>query len=121
MPAPVTQYAQISDFDVAGVNAPALVAFTTAQKNAALVNASRLLDGYFRSQFTLPFTQVGGDLGEGVIQDDEVVGSGIRTGIAASEQSRDWFASAAVTVVAEHQQRMEPERLLPRLGRVLLL
>src|SRR5436190_23778132 len=62
MPAPVTQYAQISDFDVAGVNAPALVAFTTAQKNAALVNASRLLDGYFRSQFTLPFTQVGGDV-----------------------------------------------------------
>lgn len=67
------------------------------------------------------FTQVGGDLGEGVIQDDEVVGSGIRTGVASSEQSRDWFSSAAVTVVAEHQQRMEPERLLPRLGRVLLL
>lgn len=58
----ITQYAEISDFDVAGVNASALAAFTTDQKNRALINASRLLDGYFRSHFTLPFTQVGGDV-----------------------------------------------------------
>lgn len=59
---PITQYAQPSDFDVAGVQASALASFTADQKNAALANASRLLDGYFRSQFTLPFTQVGGDV-----------------------------------------------------------
>jgi phage gp36-like protein len=62
MPTPVTQYAQISDFAVAGVPASAVAMFTDQQKNQALVNASRLLDGYFRSKFTLPFVQVGQDV-----------------------------------------------------------
>jgi phage gp36-like protein len=58
----ITQYAEISDLDVAAVNASALASFTESQKNRALVNASRLLDGYFRSRFTLPLVQVGGDV-----------------------------------------------------------
>ena len=62
MPAPITQYAQPSDLAVAGIAAAAIANFTTPQINAALVNASRLLDGYFRSKFTLPLVQVGQDV-----------------------------------------------------------
>lgn len=61
MPA-ITQYAQISDLAVAGINAAALSGFTTPQQNEALENASRLLDGYFRNKFRLPFVQVGADV-----------------------------------------------------------
>lgn len=62
MPTPVTQYGQISDFQVAGVPASAIAMFNPTQQNQALINASRLLDGYFRSKFTLPFVQVGQDV-----------------------------------------------------------
>jgi phage gp36-like protein len=62
MPAPITQYAQPSDLAVAGVAAAAIASFTTPQQNAALVNASRLLDGYFRAKFVLPLVQVGADV-----------------------------------------------------------
>jgi phage gp36-like protein len=62
MPSPITQYAQIADLAVAGINAAALSGFSTPQQNEALVNASRLLDGYLRNKFKLPLVQVGQDV-----------------------------------------------------------
>lgn len=45
-----------------GINESALRGFSGDEKNTALNNASRLMDGYFRSRFTLPLVQVGADV-----------------------------------------------------------
>jgi phage gp36-like protein len=61
-PTPVYQYATIAQLSLSGVQPAALSGFTDPQKNAALLSASRLLDGYLRSKFTLPLVQAGDDL-----------------------------------------------------------
>lgn len=62
MPTPITQYAQIADLDT-GINAAALAGVDPAVKTANLVDASAIIDGYLRDQFTLPLTgTVGGDI-----------------------------------------------------------
>lgn len=53
------------------------------------------------------------DLGEGLVEDGDVVGGGVRAGPAFAEQPGEGFAG----VVQETQQRMETERLLPGTGR----
>lgn len=59
--AAVTQYATSVDLDSA-INAAALSGVTPTQKTDAIDQASRLIDSFLRSQFTLPLTTVGGDV-----------------------------------------------------------
>jgi hypothetical protein len=58
-----------------------------------------------------------GDLGEGLVEDGDVVGGGVRAGPALAQHTGEGLAG----VVQETQQRVEPEGLLPGAGRGLLL
>jgi len=51
----------------------------------------------------------------------DVVGGGVRPGIAGPEQDGQRFAAAVRAVVGERRQRVEAVRLLPGRGGVLLL
>jgi len=59
--ATVLQYAVVADLD-SGISANAIAGVTTQQKTDAIDAASRLIDSFLRAQFTLPLTQVGGDV-----------------------------------------------------------
>jgi len=59
---PITQYAALSDLAVAGIAASAISGFTSDQQNAALVNASRLLDDYLANKFKLPLLAIDASL-----------------------------------------------------------
>jgi hypothetical protein len=50
-----------------------------------------------------------------------VIGCGVAAGIAGSQQPRQSFAGGDVGAVQKHQQRVEPERLLPGRGGVFLV
>jgi hypothetical protein len=63
----------------------------------------------------------GGQLGECGVEYDDVIGGGVRAGLARSQQLGDRFPTTVVTVIDEPEQRVEPESLLPRAGRVLLV
>lgn len=58
---PVLQYAVAADLD-SGISANAIAGVTTPNKTEAIEDASRLIDSFLRAQFTLPLTQVGGDV-----------------------------------------------------------
>lgn len=60
---PITEYCDTSDLTRWGINANALrgISERDAQQEA-IKGASRLIDSYLRSQFTLPLTAVGEDL-----------------------------------------------------------
>ncbi len=58
---PVTAYAVAADLDT-GINAAAMTGVPTGTKTDNIESASRLIDSFLRAQFTLPLTQVGGDI-----------------------------------------------------------
>lgn len=58
---PVTAYAVAADLD-SGINALALAGVPTPTKTDNIESASRIIDSFLRAQFTLPLTQVGGDI-----------------------------------------------------------
>jgi phage gp36-like protein len=59
--ATVTQYAVPADLD-SGINPTALIGVANQAKLDAIDQSSRLIDSFLRAQFTLPLTQVGGDV-----------------------------------------------------------
>lgn len=66
MPALVT-YATPADLVTVGINPDALAAFGPNEQLAALLNASRRVDSYLRSHFTLPLTKAGADVMEATV------------------------------------------------------
>jgi phage gp36-like protein len=61
MPAPIYQYAQVTDL-AAGINPAALAGVDPTTQAGAIADASALIDSYLRQQFTLPLTKVGTDV-----------------------------------------------------------
>lgn len=60
--AALTSYASPADLVTVGINAAALDDYGPNEQAAALLSASRLVDSYLRSHFTLPLTQAGEDV-----------------------------------------------------------
>lgn len=57
--APITTYCSQADLD-ASINPAALASSTSPQKDAAIENASRMIDEALPSQYKLPLSRVGG-------------------------------------------------------------
>src|SRR5215204_5434409 len=55
------------------------------------------------------------------LQDLHVIDGGVGPGVARTEQTGQRLPTGHVRAVQVGQQRMEPKRLLPGLGRILLL
>jgi|SRR5882724_2175745 len=55
-------YAQVSDFSAFGINENAIRGYDATKVSKALAAASREIDGYLASQFTLPLRAWGDDL-----------------------------------------------------------
>jgi phage gp36-like protein len=62
----VSQYGQPADLATYGMTTAALSAFTTAEKNAALIAASNYADGELARRYTLPLESYGTELTEAV-------------------------------------------------------
>ena len=67
-----------------------------------------------------PAAPAGRQLRQGQARRLDVVGGGVRPGVAGAQQDGQRLAGSAGAVVGEHRLRVEPERLLPR-GRGLVL
>jgi len=68
-----------------------------------------------------PAPGLAGHLGESELGHRDVLGRGVRSGVASAQQDRQRFPARPTAVVDERGERMEPVGILPRGSGLLLL
>jgi hypothetical protein len=74
-----------------------------------------------RVRIARPRPGIGGHCRQRRIEHRDVIGRGVRPGVTRAQQPGQGFATGDLRTVQKRQQRMKTTRLLPRLGRVLLV